>query len=43
MHRSGFADIAAKVGFPDPNYFTRVFRQVFGIAPLAYRREARQG
>jgi|GEM_PF-1906724 len=43
LTEDSIADIAAKVGFPDPNYFTRVFRQVFGIAPLAYRREARQG
>lgn len=35
--------IAEEMGFPDANYFTRVFRQVFGISPVAYRREARQG
>ena len=30
--------IAAECGFLDSNYFTRCFRQHFGVAPLAYRK-----
>ena len=33
----GIAEIAAEVGFEDPNYFSRVFRSVMGISPLEYR------
>ena len=31
------AEIAAEVGFEDPNYFSRVFRSVMGISPAEYR------
>ena len=32
------AAVALKVGFNDPNYFSRVFTAVTGISPLEYRR-----
>ncbi|GHU06537.1 hypothetical protein FACS1894147_13240 [Spirochaetia bacterium] len=31
------ADIAAETGFSDQNYFTRSFKQIFGITPSSYR------
>ncbi|MBR5449609.1 MAG: helix-turn-helix transcriptional regulator, partial [Clostridia bacterium] len=34
------AEIAAEVGFEDPNYFSRVFRSVMGISPAEYRQSA---
>jgi len=30
-------EIGAKVGFADPYYFSRSFRQVMGMSPRAYR------
>lgn len=30
-------DIAVKVGFHDPNYFTRMFKQLMGMTPREYR------
>jgi signal transduction histidine kinase/DNA-binding LacI/PurR family transcriptional regulator/AraC-like DNA-binding protein len=30
-------EIALQVGFPDPAYFSRIFRKVTGMAPSAYR------
>jgi two-component system response regulator YesN len=33
----GVAEIAAKVGYQDPNYFSRVFKLVTGKSPLQYR------
>jgi AraC-like DNA-binding protein len=30
-------EVGAKVGFSDPYYFSRSFRQVMGISPRAYR------
>lgn len=35
-------EIASQLGFPDANYFTRVFKAVFGVAPAHYRRQARE-
>ena len=35
-HKS-ITEIAMYVGFSDSNYFSRVFRQEVGIAPLTYR------
>lgn len=29
--------VAAEVGFEDPNYFSRVFRQVTGVSPSSFR------
>ncbi len=33
------AEVAGSVGFDDPLYFSRVFRSVKGMSPLAYRKE----
>lgn len=30
--------VATECGFPDPNYFTRVFRRRFGVTPRGFRR-----
>lgn len=35
------AEIGYQVGFSDANYFSRTFRQVFGVSPLQYRRISR--
>lgn len=32
------AEIAHRVGWPDPNYFSRRFREITGASPTAYRR-----
>ena len=32
------ADIAIKCGFDDSNYFTRVFKQIYGVSPSQYRK-----
>jgi AraC-like DNA-binding protein len=32
------ASVAHRVGFKDEAYFTRRFKQRFGVAPTAYRR-----
>ena len=31
-------EVASRVGFDDPNYFSRVFRQVIGMPPGTFRR-----
>jgi AraC-like DNA-binding protein len=31
--------IAQRVGYPDQNYFARVFRQTTGMSPQRFRRE----
>ncbi len=36
------ATIGAAVGWPDPPYFSRRFRAVFGISPRVYRKRHRQ-
>ncbi|MPM57197.1 putative response regulatory protein [bioreactor metagenome] len=36
-------EIAAKVGFPDYFYFSRVFKKEFGMAPKDYRKQAETG
>lgn len=36
------SNIAYEVGFDDPNYFSRMFRSVFGASPQAYRRASRE-
>ena len=33
------ADIAYRSGFEDPNYFSRIFKQVEGVTPTVYRRK----
>ncbi|MDO5068159.1 MAG: AraC family transcriptional regulator [Propionibacteriaceae bacterium] len=35
-------EIALRLGFSDQNYFTRCFRQVFGVPPLRYRKLSRE-
>lgn len=41
MHEAGLtvAQIAARVGYEDPYYFSRLFRHHIGQSPRAYRRE----
>jgi AraC-like DNA-binding protein/mannose-6-phosphate isomerase-like protein (cupin superfamily) len=34
-------DIAGRVGYEDPKYFSRVFRDLAGVSPSAYRKERR--
>lgn len=36
------AEIAYQVGFTDPKYFTKVFREEFGLTPSAYQEKHRQ-
>lgn len=36
------AEIASRVGFNDPNYFSRVFTQIIGISPTEFRRRFQQ-
>lgn len=37
--RATIADIAAKVGFATPQYFTKCFKDMFGKQPTQYRRQ----
>jgi AraC-like DNA-binding protein len=30
------SEVAYKVGFKDPRYFSRLFQQTFGVVPSAY-------
>jgi YesN/AraC family two-component response regulator len=32
------ADIAAKIGFCNVNYFHKIFKQYMDVSPLAYRK-----
>lgn len=34
------AEVAGRVGIPDANYFARLFRQLVGVTPTAYRRQS---
>ena len=34
-------DIAAEIGYEDPEYFTQLFRRVEGMSPTAYRAQSR--
>ena len=36
-------EIAARLGFPDRFYFTRVFKRLTGLPPVRYRREHAPG
>lgn len=38
--RMPIAEVAARVGFADPLYFSRVFKRKVGIPPAAYRKQA---
>ena len=35
--RLSIKEIGKKVGYPDPNYFTKVFRRVRGVSPSGFR------
>lgn len=37
--KATIADIAAKVGFATPQYFTKCFKDMFGVQPNQYRRQ----
>jgi AraC family transcriptional regulator, arabinose operon regulatory protein len=37
------AEIAARVGYEDAYYFSRLFRSVFGVSPRAYRKHLNAG
>lgn len=37
------AEVAARVGYEDPYYFSRLFRSVFGVSPRAYRKHLNAG
>lgn len=32
-------EIAIEVGYRDPNYFSKVFKKLFGMSPLEYRKQ----
>lgn len=34
--------IAYEIGFEDPNYFARAFKQIFGVSPAEYRKVSRE-
>lgn len=36
---SSVAEVAAKVGFKDPLYFSKAFKKSFGMSPVKFRRE----
>lgn len=38
LSTESISSIAARVGFNDPNYFSRVFTQIIGISPTEFRR-----
>lgn len=42
LSKENMAEIAASVGFNDPNYFSRVFTQIIGIPPTEFRRRFMQ-
>lgn len=42
LSNESIAEIAARVGFNDPNYFSRVFTKIIGISPTEFRRRFRK-
>ena len=34
-------EVAAKLGYDDPYYFSRLFQKILGCSPLAYRRSVK--
>lgn len=42
LSHDSIAEIASRVGFSDPNYFSRVFTQIIGISPTEFRRRFQQ-
>jgi AraC-like DNA-binding protein len=43
ISRDSVSDIADKIGYPNANSFTRVFRKHTGLAPLDYRKKQKHG
>ena len=43
LSNENISEIAASVGFDDPNYFSRVFTQIIGISPTEFRKRFHQG
>lgn len=39
---SSIGEIASQCGFTDANYYTRTFKKIKGITPMAYRKSVRQ-
>ena len=42
LSHDSIAEIASRVGFSDPNYFSRVFTRIIGISPTEFRRRFQQ-
>lgn len=42
LSNESVAEIASRVGFNDPNYFSRVFTQIIGVSPTEFRRRFQQ-
>jgi len=40
---SSISSIAMTVGFPDPYYFSKVFKKSFKISPSSYSKQFQQG
>ena len=36
QHAYSIGEVAAQVGFSDPNYFTRCFKEIYGITPSEF-------
>ena len=36
------SEIGYRVGYESPSYFTKTFREIFGISPQEYRKSSRE-